>query len=56
MFAGKKRMGQKGRRERISLYFSSSCFCLVSVLIVKGGIRCTLVFCCHIVGLGIWVD
>ena len=25
MFAGKKRMGQKGRRDRISLYFSSSC-------------------------------
>ena len=26
MFAGKKRMGQRGRRERISLYFSTSCF------------------------------
>ena len=25
MFAGKKRMGQGGRRERVSLYFSTSC-------------------------------
>ena len=25
MFAGKKRIGQSGRRERVSLYFSTSC-------------------------------
>jgi len=25
VFAGKKRMGQRGRRERVSLYFSTSC-------------------------------
>ena len=45
MFAGKKRMGQRERRERVSLYFSTSCFFRVSVLDVKGGIRCTLVVC-----------
>ena len=26
MFAGKKRMGQRGRKERVSLYLSTSCF------------------------------
>ena len=25
MFAGKKRMGQRGWRERVGLYFSTSC-------------------------------
>jgi len=25
VFAGKKRMGQRGQRERVSLYFSTSC-------------------------------
>ena len=43
MFAGKKRMGQKGRRERVSLYFSTSVF--LSLLIVRGGMKCTLVVC-----------
>ena len=45
MFAGKKRMGQRERRERVSLYFSTSCFFHVSVLDVTGGIRYTLVVC-----------
>jgi len=26
VFAGKKKMGQRERRERVSLYFSTSCF------------------------------
>jgi len=54
VFAGKKRMGERGRRERVSLNFSTSCLrvefllktdsCfLVSVLIVKVGKKCTLV-------------
>ena len=45
MFAGKKRMGQRGRRERVSLYFSTSCLFSCSVLIVRGGMKCTLVVC-----------
>ena len=45
MFAGKKRMGQRERRERVSLYFNTSCFFHVYVLDVKGGIRYTLVVC-----------
>ena len=44
MFAGKKRMGQRERRERVSLYFSTWFF-HVYVLDVKGGIRYTLVVC-----------
>ena len=43
MFAGKKRMCQRGRRERVSLYFSTSFF--LSLLIVRGGMKCTLVVC-----------
>jgi len=46
VFAGKKRMGQREWRERVDLYFSTSClFSCVSVLVVKGGIRYTLVVC-----------
>ena len=45
MVAGKKRMGQRERRERVSLYFSTSYFFHVSVLDVKGGSRYTLVVC-----------
>ena len=46
VFAGKKRMGQRERRERVSLYLSTSCFFHhVSVLDVKGGIRYMLVVC-----------
>ena len=60
MFAGKKRMGQRGRgKGLVCISLLRVCF-LVSVLVVKGGIKCTLVVCSislgasRIVGLEIW--
>ena len=45
MFAGKKRMGQRGRgKGLVCISVLRVCF-LVSVLVVKGGIRYTLVVC-----------
>ena len=45
MFAGKKRMGQRGRgKGLVCISVLRVCF-LVSVLVVKGRIRCTLVVC-----------
>ena len=45
MFAGKKRMGQRGRgKGLVCMSVLRVCF-VVSVLVVKGGIRYTLVVC-----------
>jgi len=45
VFAGKKRMGQRGQRERVRLYFSTSCLFPCVRIGCQGGIRCTLVVC-----------
>ena len=45
MFAGKKRMGQRGRRERVSLYFSTSCLFSCVRIDCQSGMKCTLVGC-----------
>ena len=45
MFAGKERMGQREQREGlVCISVLRVCF-LVYVLVVKGGIRCTLLVC-----------
>jgi len=45
VFAGKKRMGQRGRRERVSLYFNTSCLFSCVHIDCQGGMKCTLLVC-----------
>ena len=62
VFAEKKKMGQRGQRERVSLYFSTSClFSCVRICCQRwyqvhvGGVLINL-GASRIVGLEIWVD